>query len=455
MGFSKSKGNESLSPLMEQIPTNAKLFIWFRVLFNCRFYYPVLAVFFIDLGLSVSQYILLNVIWAITIVLLEVPSGALADIVGRKRLVVGAAGIMVVEMALLVCAPVGSAKWLFAVCVVNRVLAGLAEAAASGADEALAYDSLSGQEKDSVWDEVLAKMGRRRAVCMAVATLAGAAVYDASVMAKLTSWLGLRELEDGWRIKIPVFLCLLQGVAALFVAVRMVELKSAARSSRPKLGELSRQTLKAGSWLVTHKGALLLVLGGLIIDAVTRNFATLTSRFYRFLDFPEFSFGFCGFLVSMAGFLVPYLAKPAVRRFGMFQNMALAFLFTLVGLFGLALLRGPLGVVGAVLTMMSLGYGSFVLSKFLNQMAPSGDRATILSVKGLLFNLGYAGFSMLYAAGLARQTESATLNGANEAEDIAFHQLLMATPWAFSAAALVYAVLVWQVFRHKRIGRRE
>jgi len=29
---------------------NCRRFVWFRVLFNARFYYPVLAVLFLDLG---------------------------------------------------------------------------------------------------------------------------------------------------------------------------------------------------------------------------------------------------------------------------------------------------------------------------------------------------------------------------------------------------------------------
>ena len=47
---------------------NRKRFIGFRVLFNSRFYYPVLAVLFLDLGLSATQYTLLNFVWAIVIV---------------------------------------------------------------------------------------------------------------------------------------------------------------------------------------------------------------------------------------------------------------------------------------------------------------------------------------------------------------------------------------------------
>ena len=76
------------------MPLNVRLFIWFRLLFNCRFYYPIFTVLFLDLGLSIGEFAALNVIWAVTIVLLEVPSGALADQFGRRRLVVIAGWLM-------------------------------------------------------------------------------------------------------------------------------------------------------------------------------------------------------------------------------------------------------------------------------------------------------------------------------------------------------------------------
>jgi MFS family permease len=72
------------------MPANVRLFLAFRLLFNCRFYYPVYTILFLDLGLSLGEFAALNVIWALTIVLLEVPSGALADRFGRRPLVVAA-----------------------------------------------------------------------------------------------------------------------------------------------------------------------------------------------------------------------------------------------------------------------------------------------------------------------------------------------------------------------------
>ena len=136
---------------------NARLFIWFRVLFNARFYYPIFTILFLDLGLSLGEFAALNVVWAVTIVLLEVPSGALADRYGRRPLVIAASVLMVMEMLVLCAMQPGHPEVVFWLFVCNRILSGAAEACASGADEALAYDSLPPAERTTLWPEITAK----------------------------------------------------------------------------------------------------------------------------------------------------------------------------------------------------------------------------------------------------------------------------------------------------------
>ncbi len=128
---------------------NVRRFIVFRTLFNSRFYYPVLAVLFLDLGVSATEYSLLNFVWAIVIVCAEVPSGALADRLGRRPLVITAGVCMVLEMLVLLLAPINGGLTLLLFCLLNRTLSGTAEAMASGADESLAYDSLAAESRTS------------------------------------------------------------------------------------------------------------------------------------------------------------------------------------------------------------------------------------------------------------------------------------------------------------------
>ena len=167
---------------------NVRMFIAFRVFFNCRFYYPIFTVLFLDFGLSVAQFSILNAVWAATIVMAEVPSGALADILGRRRLLVFAAVSMLVEMAILCLAPRGNIGLLFGFFLVNRVLSGLAEAAASGADEAIAYDALQAEGMADQWGRVLDVQMRLRSVMFILTMTIGAAVYDPDLMTRVMAF---------------------------------------------------------------------------------------------------------------------------------------------------------------------------------------------------------------------------------------------------------------------------
>ncbi|MDX9834804.1 MAG: MFS transporter, partial [Desulfobulbus sp.] len=201
--------------------TNIRLFIAFRVLFNARFYYPVFTVLFLDYGLTLEQFALLNTVWAVTIVLAEVPSGALADVFGRKRLLVATAVLMVIEMALIAFVPLGNGRVIFLVFFTNRVLSGLGEALASGADEALAYDTLVAHNMAVQWPRVLDWQMRIQNAGFIVAMAVGAAVYDNRLANGLFAWFGLDSpVSREMSMRMPVFLTLGFALLAVWIALR-------------------------------------------------------------------------------------------------------------------------------------------------------------------------------------------------------------------------------------------
>ncbi|GAB3962516.1 hypothetical protein GCM10027615_00710 [Plantactinospora veratri] len=73
--------------------------------------YPVYALLFTDTGLSVAQISSLFVVWSLTGILLEVPSGVWADAVSRRLLLAVAPLLGAVGFGLWVAAP---SYWVFA-----------------------------------------------------------------------------------------------------------------------------------------------------------------------------------------------------------------------------------------------------------------------------------------------------------------------------------------------------
>ena len=203
---------------------NIRMFIAFRVFFNARFYYPVFTILFLDFGLTISQFAILNVVWAGTIVLMEVPSGALADIWGRRNLLILASMLMIVELLLMCFAPLGHPNLLFAIFLINRVLSGTAEAAASGADEAIAFDSLKAAGLAAEWSKVLAMQMRVRSMAFIFAMAVGAAVYDPVFMQGLMGWFGWQvSLTQDITIRFPIYLTLIMAFLTLYSTLHMTD----------------------------------------------------------------------------------------------------------------------------------------------------------------------------------------------------------------------------------------
>jgi len=379
-------------------PANIRRFLAFRLLFNARFYYPVLAVFFVDLGLTLDQYALLNVAWAVSIVVFELPLGALSDRIGRRPLVVAAGALMVVEMAVMAFAPAGDAGLLFALFLVNRVLSGLAEAAASGADEALAYDTLLDAGRADEWPDVLVVLQRISAAGFIVAMVVGGAVYDAEFLNSILGAVGIDAgLDASVTVRFPVYLTLLLAIGALLSAAGMGEPETGRRRGRFVLGESVAQIREAGAWIRRTRFVLVIILFFLVLDSVVRLFLTLTSSYYRMIGIPAAWFGVLGAAFGALGFVSPSLARALYRRLAPRDNFGVIAGLLLFALAGVAALRswpGALFVIPLAIGFQLLG---FFCSQYLNAATESSRRATVLSFKSLAGNLAYGAVGAAYA----------------------------------------------------------
>jgi len=415
---------------------NTGRFIAFRVLFSARFYYPVFAILFLDYGLSLEQFALLNALWAAAIVLLEVPSGALADRWGRKRMVQLAGLLMVAEMAVLLVVPLGNAWIVFAAFAVNRVLSGAAEACASGADEALAYDSLKAAGREAEWPAVLRRLMRWQSAAFTLAMLAGAAVYDPGLWNRLWEWAGW---EGGWTkaqtLRLPVWMTLGTALAACAVAARMAEPPGAAASTAP-VREVWGQILEAGRWILGQPLVLAVLAVALLHDSFIRLILTLQSEYLRAIGYPEASLGLISAGLAGLGLVVAPLAAVMDRRPGLAWKLGLAAVAATAGLAGMALSGSLAGLAWVPVLHLVFGLVAYILSQTLNARVDSAHRATVLSFKGLAFNIAYGVLGLAYGAG-ARLLP----------EDAPFTASLHWLPWAF--AALMAATALWAGLRSR------
>ncbi len=397
---------ETNSPSPFNIP-NIRRFIAYRIFFNARFYYPVFTIIFLDFGLSLEQFAILNAVWAATIVLLEVPSGALADTIGRKNLIVASAVIMILEVGLICVAPTGGHPIVFYLFLVNRILSGTAEAAASGADEALAYDSLKRDGDESQWSLVIESQMKWQSLAFVIAMSTGAFLYDANTVNQFLAFIGIDfTLSKDLAMRLPLILTLILSFLALKTALSMTEPEEevapeegpqSLKQCSQTLSASFKKTLQAGAWILRTPAAFLVILAGLLFDHAARMVVTLNSQYYRQIELPEASFGLISSALALMGVFIPRFAKKLVEKQSQTFNFIFLGVVTLVAFVTMTLFIPYWGALSMALLYGCFFLTGFFVSHYLNQVTSSEMRATVLSFKGLAYNLGYGAIGLLYA----------------------------------------------------------
>lgn len=384
-------------------PRNVRLFLVFRVFFNARYYYPVFALLFLDLGLTLQQFALLNALWAVTIVALEVPSGALADLLGRRKLLRIAAALMVVEMLCLLL-PRFEPDLLLLAIAINRFCSGAAEAMASGSDEALAFDSLP-EERQGEWSTVLEVQMRAMNGAMMIAMLVGAASYDPAVWGRFLS----QATAENVAAVAPVLLTLIHSVIVVVAVAKMEEAAPEhGLSRREALRAAYGQTMETLRWLVRQPRVRVVILAAVLFDHLTRQGLVVSSDYLNAIGISKVYLGPLG---ALSALLSSLFAAPLARAARRYRPAALYWLLYLGLMLVSAGLAYPTRYWSAV-WILALGLlastTGYLTSLYLNQLVDSRRRATLLSVKGLALNIGYGWISVAYGLWVGQLGDSTT-----------------------------------------------
>jgi len=444
------------------------MFIILRVLYNARFYYPVFTVLFLDYGLTIEQFAMLNVVWAITIVLVEVPSGALADILGRKKLLVSTCVIMIIELMLISFVPLGNGNLIFAVFLINRILSGIAEAMASGADEAIAYDTLVLTGQTDEWGRVLEIQMKLQSVGFIVAMTLGSFIYDPNMVNKVLDFLGFNiVLTQQQTMRFPLYLTLMSSLIAFTAVLRMKEPELDNKEKLQVSGFFKtsiatlKHTMSTGKWVIKSPFVFSVILFGMLFDHSIRMVVTLTSQYYRLIMIPEALFGVIGSAISVIGLFIPKISRVMTEKFTPLKNMIILTVMTIVGFYGISLFVPFYGIAPMVVLFAAFMMNGFFLSHYLNNETSSDKRATVLSFKGLSFNLSYGLIGFFYSIFFGIYRDILKLVNPEISHKIAENKAFMASigwfNWYFIILFIIILITTFKILKGtsdiKKVGK--
>ncbi|SMQ14975.1 Predicted arabinose efflux permease, MFS family [Streptomyces sp. Ag82_O1-12] len=359
--------------------------------------YPVYALLFADTGMSLWQISSLFALWSVTGVVLEVPSGAWADAMSRRRLLWIGPLLTAVGFALWVVVP------SYGAFAAGFVLWGAGGALGSGALEALVYDEL---DRLGAADRYARVMGRARA-----ARLLGT-VAATGLAGPVFSWGGYGAVGAA---------SFLACVLTALTATRFPEHRVRPESTGDTWATTLRTGLAEARGNRAVRGALLLVPA---VAAVWGALDEYTPLLIRDLGVAEATVPYLVMLIWAGVTLGSLLTGPAERlgTTGLAVLLAGAALALAVG----AMARSLAGVV-----LVSLAFAGFQLAEVLADVRlqhriEESRRATLTSVASLGTELATVATFGVYA-----------LLGTDMAHSTVF--AVLAIPYLVTALALARA----------------
>ncbi len=153
----------------------------------------------------------------------EIPSGALADLFGRKRQLI--VGLFLMAVSFLVEGFAQGYWYLF----VGMMMFTVGMALVSGSDDALVYDSLDAEGKSGRWNKIIARKFQIMHAVTITSYLVGGLLYV-------------------WYFRLPFILAGIGGLVGVFVAFGLKEVRHASEKS-PSVSSYVRQNIDGMKYL--------------------------------------------------------------------------------------------------------------------------------------------------------------------------------------------------------------
>ncbi|MBD2868784.1 MFS transporter [Paenibacillus arenilitoris] len=341
-----------------------------RILYLFRFFsslipaYVIERLYWEERGMTIQMVIYTEIIYAVTIVLLEVPTGMLADRWSRKNMLVLSAVLGCCEFLILIFA---TEFWHFGLVV---FLAGIARSASSGAENALLYDSLLLQGKAASFEKQLGGLN--------------ACDFASAMLAALCGSL----LANRFGLELNYWLSLASAAAALLLSFLLADPPAAGGDAEEEEPiPLKRYVTESLRFFRDNPGVSLVVASGMVTGTAIGFVDEFWQLYVNRLELPVAYFGVLSaglMLLRLPGSL---LAHALLGRFRYRTLIGMITALFVVGFAVAAFSESYFGLAALMLVCLFSGVMEPLVTGYLHHRIDSRARATIDSFQSLGLNL--------------------------------------------------------------------
>ncbi len=343
---------------------NIPLIYFPKILGGMLFFLPILALYYEQNLFTITNVALIFSIGAIALAIFEVPTGAIADLFGRKKTLVLAYFIVILAVAFLY---IGGNMTMF---VLYAVLNAFAMSLASGTDSALIYDTLKEENKEHYYKKI-------------IGTYQALWPIGASIGSIIGGYLATTSLS------FPILTTFIPLSVAFILTLFLKE----PNYKKEQHKNIFKHMFYSSKLIIKNKQLVILLLGSFILWAFGESAHLLKPLFLEFKEIPIVYFGYVFAFVFGFSSLGHYLSHNVSEKLGSKTTLILCvFLFPLFQ-FIAAITTKLTSIIFLVSTSIFFGLRNPIMDNLLNLEVDSGKRATILSTASFMRQLGLAIFA--------------------------------------------------------------
>lgn len=321
------------------------------------FFIPIIVPFMQEYGLSLSQIFILESVFTLTMVLLEIPSGYASDAWGRKNtIIIGS----IISLLGIIFYAIGSSFQEF---FIGNTLLGIGLSFYSGTLEALTYDSLLELGRENTYKKVAGNLAFLHFGAEAIPSL----------------FIGFLTIIS---LRLPIILTLIPFGLACITTLTLTE---------PKRKKIQETRHFHAMWRITKQTMLhdaplrsIIVLHSLLAT-MTLSLFWFSQPYQLSIGLPIVWFGVVHGVVAAAGAITSKYTHQ-VEKYADDRLLLMGVVITVIGVYiALGFIHTLSGLLLLLLCRMAWGVLSPVTSDIVNRMTESDVRATVLSIRAFFF----------------------------------------------------------------------
>jgi MFS family permease len=334
---------------------------WLSFLYGLTFYLPILALYFEQDLFTTTNVAIIFSVQAISLAIFEIPTGIIADFFGRKITLV-LDGI--ISLLALIFLYVGGSMTNF---IIFAVLEALAMSLSSGAINALIYDTLNHENRESEYKKVIGKFTALWPLGAAIASVIGGHLATYS-------------------LNLPVLYTFIPYAIA-FIAILFVREVPYEKEENTNVVKHFNSSLKT---ITSSRTLVLLFLGSFIFFGFEEGMHQLKPIFLKFKDIDIIYFGYISFFTFILSSLGHWQSDSVSKWFGDKYTIIISTLLIIIFLYCATLTTGLLSAFFLAFPSVFFGIKKPPMEHMIQQRVPSHKRATILSAASLFNQMSLA-----------------------------------------------------------------